>query len=781
MKLPTVGNRNIDANFTTISKEIETLKRAVNARQEGSSQGIPLKDGDIRFIKGTDGSGYLEVGGKDGTYTTFQGGLQLKGTDIPYAYLHKLFVDNFYAKNIFAQSVRTSNGNLILSDSGVVASATGSTSFVVKNPDGTTLNPFVVGDLLYTAKFSSDHTTTIKELRLDVTAVSGLTVTYTKSSESGTNIPTQIGSLAAGDVLVRIGNNNLATYPERGNVILMATSDKRNMGSGVKNFAPYIKMLNLVSTYAAFFNGVPIVMLGRLGSIVDVDYPSLADSTEIGVYTSNAYLKGKLQIGSRSDIIGADWIISSRQATAPTSPLHGDLWYDTDDKKLYRWDANIGTPAWIDISERQAETFYSATAPTSPLPGDLWFDTTVTINQLKRWNGSSWNGVGANGTYIDSTGVYTSTIAADQIIAGAGIINSLSVLSTLTMGSAITDGYIQSYGWDGTVNGFQIKGGATPSVSLIGGSITSGTIRTAPSGARVELAGGGYYAEFFNGFGASGGVIQANRTGILDHLKFITPYAEFTGGGVFPQNIELSGGFTVATNKMDVSSLGQITRIDSKDAASRTGQALISDGTSFTPTVIPSSMVYPGAGIALSTGSAWGTSITDNSTAWNSAAQWVTDYGVGSRANWDAAYNDKINSASFNTGDGIITLTQQDAGTVTVDIDGRYLTAAITSLGGLTAATQTFAVGTSGTAPAFSSATSTHTLNIPMAATTSVTAGLISKTEYDTFNGKATATFGTTDAGTIYVASSSGGSPTTLLSYVPVTINGTTHNLLIHP
>lgn len=63
----------------------------------------------------------------------------------------------------------------------------------------------------------------------------------------------------------------------------------------------------------------------------------------------------------------------------------------------------------------------------------------------------------------------------------------------------------------------------------------------------------------------------------------------------------------------------------------------------------------------------------------------------------------------------------------------------ITSLGGLTAATQTFAIGTSGNSPAFSSVTSTHTLNIPMASATSVTAGLISKSEYDTFNGKLSA------------------------------------------
>ena len=43
------------------------------------------------------------------------------------------------------------------------------------------------------------------------------------------------------------------------------------------------------------------------------------------------------------------------------------------------------------------------------------------------------------------------------------------------------------------------------------------------------------------------------------------------------------------------------------------------------------------------------------------------------RGAWDVAYNDKINSASFSTTTGVLTLTQQDTGTVTVDLDGRYL------------------------------------------------------------------------------------------------------------
>ena len=81
---------------------------------------------------------------------------------------------------------------------------------------------------------------------------------------------------------------------------------------------------------------------------------------------------------------------------------------------------------------------------------------------------------------------------------------------------------------------------------------------------------------------------------------------------------------------------------------------------------------------------------------------------------------------------------------VTLHTQGPHLSQIITdfpsgivSLNGLTAFAQNFATpGTSGTAPNWSSALDSHTLNIPLASVASVTAGLISKTEYDTFNGK---------------------------------------------
>ena len=87
-------------------------------------------------------------------------------------------------------------------------------------------------------------------------------------------------------------------------------------------------------------------------------------------------------------------------------------------------------------------------------------------------------------------------------------------------------------------------------------------------------------------------------------------------------------------------------------------------------------------------------------------------------------------------------------GTRWINATPTYLSSAVTSLNGLTAATQTFATpGTAGTAPAWSSAGSVHTLNIPLAsASTGVTAGLLSNADWTTFNSKAatSATWSTT-------------------------------------
>lgn len=68
---------------------------------------------------------------------------------------------------------------------------------------------------------------------------------------------------------------------------------------------------------------------------------------------------------------------------------------------------------------------------------------------------------------------------------------------------------------------------------------------------------------------------------------------------------------------------------------------------------ISAGMVYPGAGIALSTGSAWGTSITNNSANWNTAYGWGDHAGLydttGTAASAVSSHESTYNHANYNT------------------------------------------------------------------------------------------------------------------------------------
>jgi len=85
--------------------------------------------------------------------------------------------------------------------------------------------------------------------------------------------------------------------------------------------------------------------------------------------------------------------------------------------------------------------------------------------------------------------------------------------------------------------------------------------------------------------------------------------------------------------------------------------------------------IFYGSGGTAGTAISWSTIMSIGTTTfqWNGNNVIYAGESTYNNSNWDTAYNDKINSASFNTGDGVLTLTQQDAGTVTVDLDGRYI------------------------------------------------------------------------------------------------------------
>jgi len=344
----------------------------------------------------------------------------------------------------------------------------------------------------------------------------------TVSAVSGTKVTltyTATDKFAKGDVVVRLGNSSDAT---RRDSVFISTNEANT---------PFIDVVDGISTWAGTGSNnwdyrTPRVRVGNLKGI-------------------NAGYSHGVYIGS-----GGEFRIN------PSATVDG-------------------------LSSFTTITSYGATAPTSPKTGDLWYDTTAGQIRLKRYNGATWDDVGKNGTYIDSGGIYTGTVVAQNITAGTGLVANLSVLSTLTMGSASTDGIIQSYGWNGTANGFQIKGGATPTVSLIGGTITGGTVQTATSGQRIVISGSTNDIRFYNSGGTLVGSIYGGAVPGSTDIGLLFSSESGTGlyfGGKcsFPNSIYSSWSYLlvdssqnayfntldIGSAKFTINSSGQITKIN---------------------------------------------------------------------------------------------------------------------------------------------------------------------------------------------------------------------------
>lgn len=154
-----------------------------------------------------------------------------------------------------------------------------------------------------------------------------------------------------------------------------------------------------------------------------------------------------------------------------------------------------------------------------------------------------------------------------------------------------------------------------------------------------------------------------------------------------------------------------------------------------------------------------GSPITDTGTIVLSFASGYQLPTIASQVAWDNAYTNRITSLTTTGSSGAASLvsnvlnipnyTLSGLGGVptsrTITINGTAydlssdrswtISAGISSLNGLTGSTQTFANGTSGTAPAFSSSGTTHTLNIPLAGS-GITSGTISASSQTIYGAK---------------------------------------------
>ena len=154
--------------------------------------------------------------------------------------------------------------------------------------------------------------------------------------------------------------------------------------------------------------------------------------------------------------------------TAPSSPLAGELWWDTGNSVLKVY---TGT-TWKGAGGLTQQ----ATAPASPAEGELWFDTVN--DQLFAWDGATWILIGPLYAGGVKTGplveTITDTLAVDHTVISMYVANSrvaiISKDTTFTPSVGIS-GFATiepGYNLSTTVAGAKWHGTATDSDSLAG-------------------------------------------------------------------------------------------------------------------------------------------------------------------------------------------------------------------------------------------------------------------------------------------------------------------------
>ena len=74
-------------------------------------------------------------------------------------------------------------------------------------------------------------------------------------------------------------------------------------------------------------------------------------------------------------------------AAVPTTPISGDIWFDTSTNSTKVYDASSTT--WKEIDADLVTT--DPTAPATPARGDIWLDTSDASNTIpKVWDGTLW-------------------------------------------------------------------------------------------------------------------------------------------------------------------------------------------------------------------------------------------------------------------------------------------------------------------------------------------------------------------------------------------------------
>ena len=282
-----------------------------------------------------------------------------------------------FSNSINYNKITSTNGEVWITDSAQVISIDDSTKQVE-----VTDNVFRVDDELLCQVFNGNS---VKRCEIKITAL------ITSSTESATYQYTNISNsdkLIAGDTLVRTSN---------------IANANRNQ---------YIKL--------SPYNGAIIDVINnsnvsaRLGCLSGITSPKFGVLSSYGLFAKNAYLEGAFATSSTQFNVDGSGHIANR---AIQFDANGNITFSNSVKLNWQNDINSATTT---INNKIENLELSATTVSSAV--------TECNNNYYELS----NKVGNKLTYIDSTGIYTGTLAANQIVTGtlnSSLINTDEILS----------------------------------------------------------------------------------------------------------------------------------------------------------------------------------------------------------------------------------------------------------------------------------------------------------------------------------------------------------------
>ncbi|MCX6106378.1 MAG: hypothetical protein NTY08_11180, partial [Proteobacteria bacterium] len=433
---------------------------------------------------------------------------------------------------------------------------------------------------------------------------------------------------------------------------------------------------------------------------------TLSNKTLNGALISASTVTGASFIGGSTTISTTGTVNSGAQAVAGNITILG----------------NSTTANKLVLNDKGSTNSVAQKAP-DPLASSM-------IRELPRSTGSSGQVLSTNGSGILSwvsaaTGSVTNVTGTAPISVATG--TSTPVIS-MAQANGSTNGYLSSADWT-TFNSKQVAGNYI--TALTGDVSAAGPGSSAATLAAIAIAGTSTKVSYdVKGRVTSGTSLEA--ADLPSHsAALITSGTLAVANGGTGANLATTGG--AGQYLKQTTSGGSVTvgTIAASDITSSLGYTPLNRaGDTMTGALNLSANDLSNSGNILMAASktlALSTNASDPS-------------GLGSSDVGKTWFNSTTNQIKYWNGSAAIALGAAGSG--------------LSNLNGQTGTTQTFAVpGTSGTAPTWSSASNAHTLNIPMASTASVTAGLLSNADYATFNGKVSAVAQGTG---IAVATSSG-------------------------